>query len=132
MPIVAYGSTPIPIRFPRKTIKIKKIEKDMSSPVQQGYELKPRRDRNLAITPSVAPQMDFAEVTKICYDYTMNGLENMAAVANSPFRFVYTSGLLVERNQTKPLDIWTDYRRMRVRSLSFALIDPNPPPAHRD
>jgi hypothetical protein len=59
--------------------------------------------------------MDFAEVTEICYDYTINGLKNMAAIANSPFRFVYTSGVTVERDQTKTLTFLADYRLMRVR-----------------
>lgn len=61
--------------------------------------------------------MNFDEVTKICYDYTVNGLNNITAVANKPFRFVYTSGVAVERDQTKTLLFRQDYRLMRV-SLS--------------
>ena len=60
--------------------------------------------------------MDFAEVTKICFDYTVNGLKNIATVAGKPFRFVYTSGVTVERDQSKALTILADYRLMRVGS----------------
>jgi hypothetical protein len=67
--------------------------------------------------------MDPAEVTKICYDYTLNGLEEMARVANTntntPFRFVYTSGVAAERDQTKTLELLGDYRLMRVSNKHF-------------
>lgn len=59
--------------------------------------------------------MDFADVTEICSDYTINSLTNMAALANKPFRFVYTSGILIERDQSKTLPMLGDYRLMRVR-----------------
>lgn len=63
--------------------------------------------------------MDFAEVTKICSDYTTNGLDNMTAVTKDPFRFVYISGVAAERDQTKSLALFADYRLMRVSSLPF-------------
>ncbi|EPE28036.1 NAD(P)-binding Rossmann-fold containing protein [Glarea lozoyensis ATCC 20868] len=69
----------------------------------------------LAVTPSAAKKMDFAEVTKICSDYTTVGLETMASLAHKPFRFVYTSGVLIERDQTKSLAFLSDYRLMRGR-----------------
>lgn len=72
-------------------------------------------DRTLAITPSKSREMDFADVTTICSDYTINGLTNMAALANTPFRFVYTSGVTIERDQTKSLPFLAEYRLMRVR-----------------
>ena len=65
--------------------------------------------------------MDFADVSKICYDYTINGIANMAALANKPFRFVYTSGVLIERDQNKFLPFLSDYRRLRVRFPSIVL-----------
>ncbi|EHL02016.1 hypothetical protein M7I_1967 [Glarea lozoyensis 74030] len=71
--------------------------------------------RTLAVTPSAAKKMDFAEVTKICSDYTTVGLETMASLAHKPFRFVYTSGVLIERDQTKSLAFLSDYRLMRVK-----------------
>jgi hypothetical protein len=58
--------------------------------------------------------MSFEEATKVCYDYTVNGLSNMVPVANKPFRFIYTSGVTVERDQTKTLSFLQDYRLMRV------------------
>ncbi|PQE21333.1 hypothetical protein CJF32_00006475 [Rutstroemia sp. NJR-2017a WRK4] len=70
----------------------------------------------LAITPSKAEDMDFAEVTKVNYDYTINGLQNMLAVAYKPFRFIYTSGALIERDQNKTLTILGDYRHMCGRT----------------
>jgi nucleoside-diphosphate-sugar epimerase len=75
--------------------------------------------RTLAVTPTKSREMDFAEVTKICSDYTINGLENIATLANRPFRFVYTSGVLIERDQSKSLPFLADYRHMRVRLRSF-------------
>ncbi|KUJ07722.1 NAD(P)-binding protein [Mollisia scopiformis] len=70
---------------------------------------------SLAVTPSKSREMDFAYVTKICSDYTINGLKNMAAVANKPFRFVYVSGVTIERDQSKSLTFLADYRLMRGR-----------------
>jgi hypothetical protein len=69
--------------------------------------------------------MDFADVTKVCSDYTINGLTNMAALANTPFRFVYTSGFLVERNESKDLSNlgpMADYFIMRVRFLLSSVV----------
>lgn len=71
-------------------------------------------DRTLAVTPRKSKEMDPTEVEKICFDYTVNGLRTIAALANKPFRFVYTSGLLVERDQSKSLWFLAKYRRMRV------------------
>lgn len=70
--------------------------------------------RSLAVTPSQSRSMDFAEVATICHDYTINGIRNMIKVANKPFRFVYVSGVLVERDQNKVLPNMGDYLHMRV------------------
>jgi hypothetical protein len=72
---------------------------------------------NLAVTPTRSMDMDFSEVTRVCHDYTMNGIRNMAAVANKPFRFIFTSGIAVERDQGKDIHLQplAEYRRMRVR-----------------
>lgn len=67
--------------------------------------------------------MDFADVTKICSEYTMNGLKNMFTVANKPFRFIYVSGVTVERDQTKSLTFLADYRLMRVRFLPLPSLE---------
>lgn len=76
----------------------------------------------LAVTPTKSKDNDFDEVTKVCYDYTINGLETLFSVANKPFRFVYTSGVTVERDQTKVLPFLHDYRLMRGR-VETAVID---------
>ncbi|KAL8988223.1 MAG: hypothetical protein Q9169_008592, partial [Polycauliona sp. 2 TL-2023] len=57
----------------------------------------------LAVTPSQSKDMELADVTTICYDYTINGLTSMAARASKPFRFIYTSGVLAEPDQEKTL-----------------------------
>ena len=59
--------------------------------------------------------MDFAEVTKVNSDYTLNDLSQMAILANKPFRFVYVSGVTIERDQSKSLPFLAEYRLMRVR-----------------
>jgi hypothetical protein len=49
----------------------------------------------------------------------------MAALANTPFRFVYTSGFLVERNESKDLSSlgpMANYFIMRVRFLLSSLV----------
>lgn len=77
------------------------------------------------MTPTRSETLSFEQTTKVCYDYTINGLKIMASVANSPFRFVYTSGVTVERDQSKTLPFLHDYRLMRVRCHSishFALL----------
>jgi hypothetical protein len=61
--------------------------------------------------------MSFTDVTKICEEYTVNGISNMATLANKPFRFIYTSGVLIERDQNKSLPFLAEYRLMRVRYL---------------
>lgn len=71
-------------------------------------------DRTVAVTPTKSREIDFGDVTKICHDYTTNGLTSMAAVGNKPFRFVYTSGVTIERDQTKSLPFLAEYRLMRV------------------
>jgi len=64
--------------------------------------------------------MNFKDVTGICHDYTINGLSNVAALANKPFRFVYTSGILIEREQNASLPVFADYRLMRICRPSSA------------
>lgn len=80
--------------------------------------------RNLAITPKKYKEMTPEEAKKICHDYTLVGLQSMLSVANPdrPFRFIYTSGAMTERDQDRK-DLWIigDYRRMRVRSSNRLL-----------
>ena len=83
------------------------------------------RTRTLAVTPSGSRGLDFADVTTICHDYTVNGIENMLMHAGKPFRFIYTSGVLIERDQSKALTILGDYRHMRVCSIHIYPLLPN-------
>jgi hypothetical protein len=72
--------------------------------------------RNVAITPNKTTGMSETEVKKICHDYTLLGLQAMAEVANPghPFRFIYTSGAMTERDQDKTLWLMSEHRKMRV------------------
>ncbi len=83
-------------------------------------------DRNLAITPSKARGMSTEELKKVCHDYTINGLDCMAAVANldHPFRFIYTSGAMTERDQDRQ-GLWLipEYRKMRVSLVNILVSD---------
>ena len=73
------------------------------------------------MTPSQSRSMDFAQVTTICHDYTINGIQNMIKAANKPFRFVYVSGVLTERDQSKVLPSLGEYRHLRVSSSFYHL-----------
>lgn len=77
--------------------------------------------RNIAITPDKTSGMSEAEIKKICHDYTMLGLQAMSEVANTshPFRFVYTSGAMTERDRSKSLWLMSEHRKMRVRLHHF-------------
>lgn len=59
--------------------------------------------------------MPAEEVKRICHDYTMIGLKAMAEVANTntTFRFIYTSGAMTERDQSKSLWFMSEHRKMR-------------------
>ncbi|KAI4199931.1 MAG: hypothetical protein LQ350_004283 [Teloschistes chrysophthalmus] len=76
----------------------------------------------LAVTPRQSKDMDFSDVTAICYDYTINGLNNMAAHVSKLFRFIYVSGVTVERDQKKTLPFMSEYRLMRGR-VENAILD---------
>ncbi|KAL8918192.1 MAG: hypothetical protein Q9172_005534 [Xanthocarpia lactea] len=99
------------------------VLEDWTSPYQESVIRHVQdADAALAVTPSQSKDMDFADVTAICYDYTMNGLTNMAAHVSKPFRFIYTSGVTVERDQEKTLPFLSEYRLMRGR-VENAILD---------
>jgi hypothetical protein len=75
--------------------------------------------RLIAITPSKQSAMPFEQVEKICLDYTASGLKTMAAISNKPFRFIYTSGAKVNRDQTVKPWIMADYGVLRVSPSLF-------------
>lgn len=58
--------------------------------------------------------MPFSEARKICLDYTVTGIETISPIASKPFRFLYTSGVAAERDQTKKPWLLGDYSLMRV------------------
>ena len=64
--------------------------------------------------------MPFEQVEKICLDYTANGLKTIAAMGNKPFRFIYTSGAKVNRDQTVRPWIMPDYGVLRVSPSLFS------------
>ncbi|EHK99297.1 putative protein FMP52, mitochondrial [Glarea lozoyensis 74030] len=70
----------------------------------------------IAVTPSQLKSMTLEEVNKICYDYTVTGIETMSQLASKekPFRFIYISGENGERDQTKKPFIMGDYALIRV------------------
>lgn len=74
------------------------------------------RGRNLAVTPSKSKGMTSEELKKINHDYPFVGLKSMLAVANSahPFRFIYTSAALTERDQDRALWVMGEERKLRV------------------
>jgi len=68
----------------------------------------------LAITPSKSKAFAPEQVRKVCLDYTVAGIREISSVANKPFRFIYTSGAMAERDQSnKNLWLIPEYRRMR-------------------
>ncbi|KAF2657762.1 NAD(P)-binding protein [Lophiostoma macrostomum CBS 122681] len=76
----------------------------------------------LAITPKKSKGLEFEAVMKVCHDYTIKGLNQIASVANKPFRFIYTSGAPAERDQTKIPPFHPDYCLMRGR-VENAVLD---------
>lgn len=63
------------------------------------------------------------EARRVCVDYTMAAVkvftENAAAKEDrgSKFRFIYVSGMAVQRDQTKSVWFMSDYRKIRVREI---------------
>ncbi|CAG9939593.1 unnamed protein product [Clonostachys rosea f. rosea IK726] len=73
----------------------------------------------VAITPSKASRYDFEVVRNICHTSTMAFLNAfMDTKPASKFRFLYMSGLGVERDQTKRPRIYADYMLMRGQTES--------------
>ncbi|ORY12195.1 hypothetical protein BCR34DRAFT_600761 [Clohesyomyces aquaticus] len=67
----------------------------------------------LAITPSKSKTFPWEEVRKVNLDYTVAGMQSLMAVSEKPFRFIYTSGQMSERDQSKKLALLGDYRLLR-------------------
>lgn len=69
---------------------------------------------------------DYADqeaVRKITQDYTMEGLKAMhEAKTKKPFRFLYVSGSLSQRDQSQAPLLWSEYRLMRVSHFEHTVI----------
>lgn len=69
------------------------------------------------MTPSKIKSMALEDLRKICYDYTVTGLEALSSReggSRKPLRFVYVSGAKAERDQSKKSWILGDYTILRV------------------
>ncbi|EEY19047.1 conserved hypothetical protein [Verticillium alfalfae VaMs.102] len=69
----------------------------------------------VAVTPAKTKGMSSGDVRKVCHEYTLAGLQAIwSSEPARPFRFLYMSGAVAERNQSKPLWVMAEYRRMRA------------------
>lgn len=70
------------------------------------------------MTPTKSKTMEWQEVEKICSEYVMNGFDTLKQLprgeSGKPLRFVYASGAMTERDQTKKPMLMADYVLMRV------------------
>ncbi len=73
--------------------------------------------RTVAITPTKSKTVDSKEVYRVCHTSTMEGIKALRETGpGRPFRFVYVSGAMAERDQTKkPGFLMGEYMLMRVR-----------------
>ncbi|MCJ1473565.1 hypothetical protein MMC13_002216 [Lambiella insularis] len=74
----------------------------------------------VAITPTKSRGLDFDEVRRVCHDFTLAGLKAMFKAhsegesrGDSPFRFLYMSGVAAERDQSKTPGWMPQYSLMR-------------------
>ncbi|KAI1506468.1 putative nucleoside-diphosphate-sugar epimerase [Biscogniauxia marginata] len=68
----------------------------------------------VAITPTKSKMYDFDEVKRVCQTSTLAGLRAMHDAGPArPFRFLYTSGAGVERDQSKTPRFYGQYSLMR-------------------
>ncbi|MCJ1399425.1 hypothetical protein MMC11_002627 [Xylographa trunciseda] len=85
----------------------------------------------VAITPIKSRGIDFEEIRRVCYEYTLAGLQAMFKAHNdgeskgrSPFHFLYMSGAGAERDQSKTPRFMAQYDLMRGETenqvLAFA------------
>ncbi|MCJ1392090.1 hypothetical protein MMC18_004957 [Xylographa bjoerkii] len=83
----------------------------------------------VAITPIKSRGIDFEEIRRVCYEYTLAGLQAMFKAHNdgeskggSSFRFLYMSGAGSERDQSKTPRFMPQYDLMRGDGESGATI----------
>ncbi|OIW28213.1 NAD(P)-binding protein [Coniochaeta ligniaria NRRL 30616] len=83
----------------------------------------------VAITPTKSRAYDFKDVVQVCQNSTMAGLKAMfESDVSKPFRFLYMSGIGVERDLTKRPAWMPEYALMRGQTenqiLAFAAEHP--------
>jgi len=82
--------------------------------------------RLIAVTPSKLKSMTWEEARKICFDYTVTGLETISQLPRNnatgrPLRFIYTSGAKTVRDPSQKPWILGDYSLMRGQLESHVL-----------
>ncbi|KAK6063277.1 hypothetical protein SCUP515_12563 [Seiridium cupressi] len=76
----------------------------------------------VAITPGKSRQFPFDEVKRVCQESTLAGMKAMhEAGLNQPFRFIYLSGAMAERDQTKRPLYMADYSLMRAQTETMVI-----------
>jgi hypothetical protein len=79
-------------------------------------------DRTVAVTPTKSKLMDAADVKRVCHDYTVAGLQAIyEAGPAKPFRFLYMSGYMSQRDPLKKPFLLGDYAVMRVSQTHLSL-----------
>lgn len=78
--------------------------------------------------------MPWAEVKRVCHDYTIAGLEAIfegrGTDKSTPLRFLYMSGVAAERDQSKTPTFMAKYSLMRVsypvpmRESTYSRLEP--------
>ncbi|KAM7212106.1 hypothetical protein V8F06_012506 [Rhypophila decipiens] len=78
----------------------------------------------IAVTPSQLSSTPWETTVKICRDYAIKGIENIAALprtGSKPFRFVYISGANAERDPAKKPFFLGEYCVLRGEAESLVL-----------
>ncbi|TQS32617.1 hypothetical protein Golomagni_07062, partial [Golovinomyces magnicellulatus] len=89
-------------------------------------------NRLLAVTPAKLKSMDYEDVKKICFDYTVTSLKVLTdqprGPGQKPLRYIYTSGSAAVRDPKLKPPVLGDYSVMRgqceVESLQAAEANP--------
>lgn len=84
------------------------------------------QSRTIGLTPSKSSSHPWAQVVKICCDYTLTGLETISQLPRSdpngtPFRFIYISAMGIERNPPSKPWIMGDFKVMKGETESRIL-----------
>lgn len=84
--------------------------------------------RTIAITPSKSRSMEPEVVKRVCQTFAVDGLRMLVESSPArPFRYLYVSGKLAERDQTKKPILAPEYFLMRVSILPLCTHRPSRP-----